>query len=358
MIVSKLALMNFRNYDLLNLDFQKGLNIIVGENASGKTNIVEAIQFLSLGRSFRTSNIPDLIKKDREFATISATVEQNTVKKDIVALIGANGKKISVNGKTVRKTSELAKSVNVIVFEPKDTLMFKDSPATRRDFFDIMIAKKYPAYLDSLIIYEKLLKERNKILKEEMVDKLQIEVITTEMIKVEKSIIQERSRYIREVNKVLSRVIYELKGEEAKAEVIYAPFIEITDNYEERCKKAYDECLETDIKRKLTSIGIQREDYSLLLNGNDVAHKGSQGENRICAIALKLTPYFLIEEEEKRPIVVLDDVMSELDKDHKERLITFLRKFEQVFITSTHSDVTNASIYEVSKKQIVTRRNS
>ena len=358
MIVKKLVLDNFRNYDTLELEFDKGLNIIVGDNGSGKTNIVEAIQFLSLARSFRTSNLSDLIKKEREYASISASVEQDTIKKDIVALIGANSKKISINGKLVRKISELAKSTNVIVFEPKDTLMFKDSPSVRRDFFDIVISKKHPSYLDSLILYEKLLKERNKILKEELIDKIQIGIVTDRMIEVEKTIILERYRYVSEVNKILSNVINKIKGEESRAYVKYHPFIEVDDEYDIKCHKAYEDALEGDIKRKTTTLGVHREDYELYLNDSNVAHNGSQGENRMCAIALKLVPYFLEEERGKKPIVVLDDVMSELDTEHKGRLIAFLREFEQVFITSTSINVTNASIYEVSKSQTVTRRNS
>ena len=357
MIVTKLTLKNFRNYDDLQLEFSPGLNIIVGDNASGKTNIVEAIQFLSLARSFRTSNISDLIKKRREFATIDVIVEQDTIKKDIVALLAQNSKKITINGKPIAKISELAKSINVIIFEPEDTSMFKKPPSVRREFFDINISKKYPLYLDSLIVYNKLLKERNLLLKEENVDMLQLDVVTSRMVKVEKEIITYRKKYVDEINSQLSRIISIIRGEDYKAKIHYYPFMEIDEDFEAKALDAYQDTLEQDLAHKVTSIGVQRDIYQLYLNGNDISKNGSQGENRIAAIALKVAPYF-ISENSGHPIVVLDDVMSELDNDHKERLIAFLREIEQVFITSTSTDIVDASIYEVTKEQKVIRRNS
>lgn len=357
MIVTKVTLKNFRNYDDLELEFAPGLNVIVGDNASGKTNIVEAIQFLSLARSFRTSNISDLIKKRREFATIDVIVEQDTIRKNIVALLAPEGKKITINGKPAAKISELAKSINVIIFEPKDTLMFKESPSVRRNFFDINISKKYPLYLDSLIVYEKLLKERNLILKEENIDMLQLDVVTSRMVEVEKEIITYRKKYVSEINEHLSRIITSIRGETHKAHIYYHPFMEIDNDFVSKALNAYKETLEQDLKHKVTSIGVQRDIYQLYLNGNDISKSGSQGENRIAAIALKVAPYFLSENSD-HPIVVLDDVMSELDNEHKDRLIAFLRELDQVFITSTTTHITNASIYEVTKEQKVIRRNS
>ena len=357
MIVTSLTLKNFRNYDELTTEFSPGLNIIVGDNAAGKTNIVEAIQFLSLARSFRTSNILDLIKKRREFATIAVTVEQDTIKKDIVAVLAPEGKKITINGKQVAKISELAKSINVIIFEPKDTLMFKESPSVRRNFFDINISKKYPLYLDSLMVYEKLLKERNQILKEDNVDMLQLDVVTSRMVEVEKTLIEHRKKYVDQINEHLSQIISSIRGEDYKARIYYRPFMEIDDDFVSKALGAYKEALQLDLAHKVTSIGIQRDIYQLYLNGNDISKSGSQGENRIAAIALKVAPYFLSENSD-HPIVVLDDVMSELDNEHKDRLIAFLRELDQVFITSTQTDITNASIYEVTKEQKVIRRNS
>ncbi|MCR5332700.1 MAG: DNA replication/repair protein RecF [Bacilli bacterium] len=357
MIVSKLTLRNFRNHTYLELDFSKGLNIIVGDNAEGKTNIVEAIHFLSLARSFRTNESVDLISKSRQFATIEARVEQDTTKKEIRAVLTPSSKKITSNGKPVRRISELSSLINVIVFEPKDALMFNDSPLVRRNFIDVSLSKKSPLYLEALMSYEKLLKERNSLLKEDKVDLLQLEVVTKQIVDVSETIVKYRVAYVNEINNVLSKIVSTIKGEKEEAHLVYNPFVKCDSKFKEAALRAYARSQESDIKRKVTQVGIHREDISMMLNGEDVATHGSQGENRLVVIALKLSPYFLIEDKEERPVVVLDDVMSELDKAHQERLTTFLRKFEQVFITSTKTNVKNASIYEVKEHKVI-RRNA
>ena len=203
MIVRNLVLRNFRNYDFAKVEFDPKLNIIVGKNAAGKTNIVEAIYFLSLARSFRTSECGDLIKNKRQFSTVEARVEQDTITKDIVALMTSSTKKFTCNDKPIRKLSDLSKLINVIVFEPKDTLMFSDSPLVRRNFLDINLSKKSPIYLENLMIFEKLLKERNAILRNEVIDKTQLEVVTEQMIAVQEVICNYRQAYVNEINHIL-----------------------------------------------------------------------------------------------------------------------------------------------------------
>lgn len=358
MFVQKLVLRNFRNYDYLDLQFSPKLNVIVGNNGVGKTNIVEGIQFLSLARSFRTLNSTDLIKEKRQFATIEARVVESTTTKDIVAILTPTSKKISCNNKQIKRISDLSELVNVIVFEPKDSRMFSDSPLIRRNFLDVNLSKKSSIYLSNLMVYEKLLKERNTILKLDKIDMTQLNVVTKRLVDVSEDISKYRSMYICEINRVLSKVISQIKGSNQIAEIKYHPFVKCDEHFKENALRAYGRALKGDIKRKITSVGIHREDYTMMLNDKDISSFGSQGENRIAVIALKLAPFFLIEDKDKRPIIVLDDVMSELDEEHKNRLIAFLRKFEQVFITSTTTNVNNASIFEVYTNQKVTRRNS
>jgi len=135
------------------------------------------------------------------------------------------------------------------------------------------------------------------------------------------------------------------------------PFMKIDDKFKSSCARAYEANIESDVKHRMTQIGIHREDIKMILNGKNIAEQGSQGENRIAVIALKVTPYFLIEDKAQKPIVILDDVMSELDDEHKNRLLTFVRELDQVFITTTKTNIKDASIYEVSQ-HIVTRRNA
>lgn len=358
MIIKSLTLRNFRNYDYAKVDFDPKLNVIVGDNAAGKTNLVEAIYFLSLARSFRTSETSDLIKNKRQFSEIEAKVEQDTINKDIVALMTSSSKKFICNDKPIRKLSDLSKLINVIVFEPKDTLMFSDSPLVRRNFLDINLSKKSPIYLENLMVFEKLLRERNAILKSDIVDKIQLKVVTDQMIDVEETICKYRAAYVNEINNILSKLITKLKGENQTAQLVYMPFMKIDDKFKPNCARAYESNIESDVKHRMTQIGIHREDIKMILNGKDISEQGSQGENRIAVIALKVAPYFLIEDKAQKPIVILDDVMSELDDDHKKRLLTFVREdLEQVFITTTKTNIKDASVYEVSQ-HIVTRRNA
>lgn len=357
MIVSKLLLRNFRNYDHLEVSFDPKINIIVGENAVGKTNIVEAIHFLSIARSFRGAENAELIENKRQFATIEARVVEDTINKDIVAILTPSSKKVSCNGKQIKKISDLSKLVNVIVFEPKDSLMFNDSPQVRRNFLDVNLSKKSPIYLENLMIFEKLLRERNCILKNDNPDLIQLDVVTKQLIEVEEVICKYRQAYVSEINQVLSKIITQLKGEDERAELIYEPFNILNGEFINTCASAYERMKESDLKHKATQLGIHREDIKMMLNGKDISVQGSQGENRLVVIALKLAPFFLIEDKEKKPIVVLDDVMSELDDKHQLRLMKFLEKLEQVFITSTKTKFINATVYEVAKHEI-TRRNA
>ena len=205
--------------------------------------------------------------------------------------------------------------------------------------------------------HERLLQERNLILKKDSIDKTQLNVVTKQLIDASETIVNYRSVYVNEINQILSKIITQLKGEKEKAYIEYIPFVPFDKNFKDVALRAYEKNLDSDIKRKATQIGIHREDIKMILNGKDMSSYGSQGENRVAVISLKLAPYFLIEDKSKRPIVVLDDVMSELDKTRQEKLLTFLRKLEQVFITSVNTNVKNASIYEV-KEHTVTRRNA
>ena len=182
-------------------------------------------------------------------------------------------------------------------------------------------------------------KKRNDLLKMDNVDQTLLDVTTEILIKLSASIISYRQMYVKDINDILNKITRALTGVKETFEVKYYPFVAYDADFNENAKKAFKRAEESDFKHKQTSIGVHREDISISLNGRDIATFGSQGENRIAALALKLSPYFLIEDKDKKPIIVLDDVMSELDQKHQERLIKFLRKFNQVFITATKLDI-------------------
>ena len=350
MLIKRIGLKNFRNHQSLSFDFSDHLNVLTGNNAVGKTNVVEAIYYLSLARSFRTGDDEDLIKKNQERAEIDAVIVEGDITRKIKVIITKAGKVVMINGKNISKLSELSKCVNVILFQPKDVMLFSGPPKERRNFLDISISKKSAIYLDYISRYEKVLKERNDLLKADTVNQTLLDVTTELMVKLSGSIISYRQMYVKDINDILNKITRALTGEKGKFELKYYPFVAYDKDFAENAKKAFKRAEESDFKHKQTSIGIHREDISISLNGRDIASFGSQGENRIAALALKLSPYFLIEDKDKKPIIVLDDVMSELDHSHQEKLITFLRKFNQVFITGTKLDIPDCNHLLINKQ--------
>ncbi len=353
MFVKKLVLTDFRNHENKTLDFGEGINIIEGPNASGKTNIVESIYYLSLARSFRGVEDYDLIKRGKEVAIISSDIEEGKIKRNVRILITKKGRSVLVNGKIVSRISELSKCVNVLLFEPKDVMLFRGSPRERRNFLDISLSKKYPAYFDYISSYEKVLRQRNEILKGDKVDEKLLESSTELLVKYASRIVEYRDRYVKDINDILIKITHALAGVKGTIKINYKPFVPLGDSFKDEALEAYKRSLESDLRYKATSIGVHREDFSVSLNGRDIETYGSQGENRLVALALKLSPYFLIEEKEKRPIVVLDDVMSELDKTHQDHLIEFVRKFDQVFITATKLEIKGATQISLNKSKEV-----
>lgn len=349
MIIKTLTIKNFRNHAYLSYDFQPNLNIFTGYNAVGKTNVMEAIYYLSLARSFKAAEDEELIQKGKDYAEISAVTSEGKLDRKIRILITPTGKQIFINGKKISKISELSNIMNVLLFEPKDVMMFRGSPKARRNFLDINLSKKSLPYLDYISRYNKVLKERNDLLKENNVDPVLLETTTEMLVKLSGPIVSYRQMYVKDINDILIKITRALTGEEGKLEIIYKPFVPYGKDFQKEALEAFKRAEERDFHSKATSIGIHREDFSISLNGRDIGQFGSQGENRIVALALKLSPYFLIDDKDKRPIVVLDDVMSELDATHRQRLIKFVQKFEQVFITATRLEVAGAAQYQIKK---------
>ncbi len=337
MIIEKIKLTNFRNYKSLALSFEKGINIFYGSNGSGKTNLAEAIYFLSLTKSFRTSNDLDLINKEsNEFAIINSYIEKGRNFKKIDIYVSKNGKKISVDDKNINKISLLSQEVNVIYFLPRDVNLFKESPKVRRNFFNIALSKQYSEYLNLLNDYEKVLKMRNDVLKEEKPNLTLLDVYVDQLISYSIKIYQYRKEYFDKLNIFLPEIYKKISLKKSSIKLVYLPFIDDFKNFKDIAKKKYKEALENDLKMKRTTIGVHLEDFFILLDGKNITLYGSQGENRMAVLSLKLVPYFLINEKENKPIVILDDVLSELDENNKMNLLNFLKAFEQVFITSTN----------------------
>ena len=350
MLIKKITLKNFRNHQFLSFDFSDRINTISGPNAIGKTNVVEAIYYLSLARSFRTEDDNEVIMKNQDRAEIDAQIAEGDINRKIKVVLTRSARHVTINGKPILNRQELFKVVNVILFQPKDVMLFNGPPMDRRNFLDISISKKSNIYLDYLSRYKKVLKERNDLLKSDSLDHTLLDVTTEMLVKLSGSIISYRQMYVKDINDILNKITRALTGTNEKFELRYYPFVAYDANFNDNAKKAFKRAEESDFKHKQTSIGIHREDISISLNGRDIASFGSQGEKRIAALALKLSPYFLIEDKDKKPIIVLDDVMSELDNNNQKRLIAFLRKFNQVFITGTKLDIPDCNHLTINPK--------
>ena len=355
MTIERLELVNYRSYTNISLTFDQKLNVFLGKNGAGKTNLAEAIHFLSLARSFRTANDQDLIQKQKEFAKIKAYIDLQGRKQTLEVILTAKGKKILVNQKPLKRLSELSKIIHVLIFEPRDVMMFDDLPKVRRRFLDTNLAKQQPHYLEALTVYEKVLLERNQLLKLLQPDRQHLMILTQQLIEASYPIVVARLSYINQLNQVISKITSAVKGAGIDIQLQYVPYVNPQGHFFEEAKKLYQQRLEDDLRRKTTQYGIHREDFVAIYNQQTIANYGSQGENRLTAIALKIAPYFLEDNQDARPIIVLDDVLSELDQATQARLLTFLGKLQQVFITTTTIGNTPATIYTIQQSQITRR---
>jgi DNA replication and repair protein RecF len=356
MKVERIQLRQFRNYRQLDVSFADGINVLVGKNGAGKTNLVEAIDYLSLARSFRTTHDALLIEKGQPFASIQAWIQEDQVKRELGIVITPEGKQISLNQKPLTKVSELTEYMNVILFEPRDVMLFDDSPKVRRQFLDITLAKHSKAYLELITLYEKLLKQRNHLLKLNKIDHAHLAVITEQMVDLSLPIVKARFQYIKDLGELIEKVVKQIKGNHIAVTLQYVPYFALKGDWKTNALQAFKEQELSDIKRKTTQTGIHREDFEVKFQTYDIAEYGSQGENRLIALALKLTPYFLIKDQDKRPIIILDDVLSELDKKTQSLLLEFLNKLGQVFITTTDYPYATGTIYDIQKQNVIRRK--
>lgn len=358
MILTRLRLKDFRSYSHLDLRFDAGVNAILGPNASGKTNLAEAIQFLSLARSFRVGTDIPLIKEGCGEAVIEAAVREGPLVRNLRVELSKGGKRVFLNEKPLRRLSELSSLVNVLLFSPMDVSLFTGSPGERRNFLDVSLSKVSVDYFRLISRYSNLLKERNALLKGPKVETDLLEVLTSQIIETEEPIIRYRELYVANLNRVLPGLLQRLRGDAIQVALVYRPLLPPGENFLERARKAYQNARESDLLHHSTGIGVHREDISLRLSGKDVSLYGSQGENRLAVLALKLCPYYLIESDAKKPIVVLDDVASELDEARTKNLIALLADFRQSFLTTTDITIPGASYFDVANHTAIRRNNN
>ncbi len=334
MIIKKLLLRNFRNVNELELEFDSQTNVFYGDNAQGKTNIVEAIGFLSMLKSFRNDENQALIAQGKENAVLEAQAEKNGFNQNLRIVIGKTGCKTFLNKQEVKKASDFIGLVNVVTFSPADVGLFKASPRDRREFIDDELSKLSPSYYMATIRFHKILKERNENLKAANIDKNLIEVLTMQYAKANYEMLIKRREMVAQLTELINARYQRLSGQEDKLSIVYLTQLEkcntTNEIYEMVLANYNDDCY-----RQSTQIGVNRDDILLQINGKPIANYGSQGQNRLAAVALKLSSTDVVKKlTGEEAIIVLDDVLSELDKVKQRRLLQDLENDNQLFITT------------------------
>lgn len=352
MRINKIHIENFRSHTVSDYKFFPGINLIIGPNGSGKTSVVEAISLIAYGHSFKGAEDKELVRRGEHYLNIKAETSYGQIVTKVKINIANNQKRVYIDDRAIKRLSELMDVLNVVTFEPKEVSLLQGPPKQRRKFLDFAIAKISPMYLAKLQEYEKLLQERNKILKEEVVDETHLNIVTDLLIKASEPICSMRARYIARLNACLKQVYAKIDEGKKNPEIVYHPFVIPDENFLIAAKTAFKDALASDLAKKVTSIGLHKDDFLISLNGQDVATFGSQGENRLAVIALKLSVHQALEKREDKPVVILDDVLSELDTLHKNKLLTYLKTIDQVFITATHTnlDASQVHIIDLSKQ--------
>ena len=353
MYIKEIQLKDFRNYENLEAQFHKNVNIFLGQNAQGKTNLLESIYITSMGKSFRTGKDRDMIRFGSDFFRVKATAVKE---EELVVELAVNqdGKKgIKVDGIKAKKMAELLENIYIVVFSPEDLRIVKDEPEKRRKFIDRELCQIKPSYYNSLNQYKKVLSQRNAYLKEYEIDENILDIWDLQLAEYGSKIILQRNEFIKKLSVISSRIHKDITNKKEELEVFYEPNIEVCKNLQEIYYKELKLNRHNDLKRRTTGKGPHKDDLKLLSNGIDIRNFGSQGQQRTAALSLKLSEIKLIEEETgENPVLLLDDVLSELDRERQNYLINSLED-TQVFITTTEiSDEVEESLGNIKYFQI------
>ncbi len=343
MWINKIKVNNFRNYDNEEIELNKNINIFYGENAQGKTNIIEAIFLSSMGKSFRA-------KKDKEMIKLSenkAMIEILFNKKDRDGKIKIelqNKKNVYLNGIKLKKLSELLGNINIVIFTPDDINILKGGPQNRRRFLDIMISQLKPNYMYNLNLYLKTLEQRNNYLrqiKEYNKDENLLEIWDEKLAEYAFNIYNYRNEFINKIKNKIKNIHSEITNNKEEIKIEYLTECESKEKY----LKLLKDRRKLDIIKGYTTKGIHRDDFIIYINKKELNIYGSQGQHRTAILSLKLSELNIIYEETgEYPILLLDDFMSELDEKRREHFLKNIKN-TQIIITCTEKfDIENNNI--------------
>lgn len=348
MIIKSLELADFRNYEELNISFDKGTNILYGDNAQGKTNILEAIYVSATTKSHKGSKDKEIVNFNKEEAHIRTYLEKEGVECRVDMHLRKNKSKgIAIDGQKIKKAADLLGLLNVVFFSPEDLAIIKNGPSERRRFADMELCQLDSFYLYNLNHYNKIVNQRNKLLKDMYFNpglKETLNIWDSQLISFGSKIIERRKLFAEQLCEIISDIHNKLSGGKENLIIKYEPDVAI-ENFEEKMKESQ----EKDIRSKITSVGPHRDDFSFIVNGIDIRKYGSQGQQRTAALSLKLSEIELVKKMTKdTPVLLLDDVLSELDSNRQNYLLGSLGDI-QTIITCTGLDEFVNNRFEINK---------
>lgn len=335
MYIEKIKLDNFRNYKKQEILLNKNINVFYGENAQGKTNIIESIFICALGKSFRAKKEKELIQFNQKEASIQINYQKKDREGEILYKIG-NKKEIKINKINIKKMSELLGNLNIVLFSPEDINIVKDGPSNRRKFMNMMISQLRPNYIYQYNLYLKVLEQKNnylKKIKEEniKIDENLLDIYDEKLSETAERVYKYRNEFIQKIKEKINKIHSKITEEKEEIKLKYISDCEDKEKFFKNLKENRIK----DIERGFTSRGIQRDDIYFFINTKKVDIYGSQGQQRTLILSLKLTELEIIKEEiGEYPILLLDDFMSELDKKRKNNFFNSIKDM-QVFITCT-----------------------
>ncbi|MCI1882947.1 MAG: DNA replication/repair protein RecF [Sporolactobacillus sp.] len=357
MKLKSIELVNFRNYDRLSLAFSAPINVFVGENAQGKTNLLEAIYVLAMAKSPRTSHDKELIKWDADYGKIKGIINKGSQSVPLELIISAQGKKARANHLEKRKLSDYIGLCNVVIFTPEDLALVKDGPARRRRFINMEMGQIAPVYIHTLSEYQKVLQQRNALLRHLRLSGKKagplLDILTEKLIELGAEIVNKRRKFVDRLNEWAAPIHREISQNRERLRLIYRCSAQgvLEDGDPSKIVIAYQDdyrrLKQREIDRGVTLLGPQRDDLEFRVNDRRVQTFGSQGQQRTAALSVKLAEIELIKHEVgEYPLLLLDDVLSELDDIRKTHLLGAFRQKVQTFVTTTSVDGLDRKLLE------------
>lgn len=353
MLINRLKLNDYRNYETLDFRPDPGLNVIAGENAQGKTNALEAVFLCAFGKSHRTSRDAELIRRGMPGGYVGITLQNGLGTHTIeVKLRAEEPKKLLVDSQPIKRMGELMGTLNAVLFSPEDLCLVKGSPADRRRFMDMELSQMYPTYFYRLQQYNHALKQRNALLKESpiAVKPGMLAMWDEQLATLGEGIVEARCRFLDEVSTIAYDLHRQISGNRERLNVSYDPNISVDTcaNVREALLESLARSAQEDLRRGFTTVGPHRDDIAIKLEEIDLRAFGSQGQQRTAALSLKLSEIALLSEVKgEPPVLLLDDVLSELDES-RQRLLLEASRGCQCFLTCTSlSGIEKAGILEM-----------